>query len=169
MLIEHIERMISPYTLNEVGKAEAKKLVQKYKMEEIIEALNKGRNAYLRYGEDGQLVNESVEQFLSKIPGIIVISRKGPIYAKIHYAKGICKNRFYYWDDAKGIGLLKELVRVLEEKGLEEDRIVSFFETEVFRISKSVRNWTIWHTTIESWIDGLASYSGDETDNSRGI
>ena len=94
--MDYIENIISPYSLSEKGKSDVLNLIKKFSTDEIFEAIESGEKTYLKYDCDGKLEKESVNQFINKLGGIIIIKRKSPVEGKIHYIKGICKNRFSY-------------------------------------------------------------------------
>ncbi len=165
MLIARIHEIISPYTLSETGKQTISKLVSKFNMEEILDAINISKKQYLRYDNDGVLIDDTVEKFINKIGGIIVNNKKGPITAKLYYIRGICRNRFNYWNDRRGMDILEEFVDLLKSGGTKEEKIIEILDSLVVDLSKRARHWTEWHTTIDEWMGQISALNERRTDS----
>lgn len=162
LLIEYVENNIHPYTLNEKGIKDIETLMRKFSIEEIFAAIDKGKLTYLKYDNEGVLKQDSVNTFLNKIGGIIIGSRRSPVDNKIHYIKGICRNRFSYWDDQKGIIILKEYVKILREHGWSDEKILDDLETEASDVAKNANNWSEWRNKMEQWIEDIRNWEKDE-------
>lgn len=163
LLIEYIENNIHPYTLSETGKKKIETLVKKFSFDEIFAAIDKGKTVYLRY-DDGVLSQDSVNAFVNKIGGIIINSKKSPIENKIHYIKGICRNRFHYWNDGVGISILKKYVAALREKNWSDEDILNDLETEASEVAKNAKNWPEWQSRMEGWIEDINSWEKNDND-----
>lgn len=155
LLTEYIENIISPYKLNEKGKSDINRLSKKYQIDEIFLAVDKGKTIYLKYSPEGELIQESVNNFLLKIGGIIFMNRKTPVEAKLYYIKGICKNRLVYYDEAKCLNMLKDYVNALKEKGWNDTQILNDLDTEIVDLAKSAENWSEWSMTLNKWINDI--------------
>lgn len=83
LLTEYIENNISPYTLNEKGIRDVDALIKKFMINEIFAAIDKGKEIYLKYNDKGELSQDSVNEFLNKISGIIINSHRTPTFLKI--------------------------------------------------------------------------------------
>ena len=162
LLIEYVENNIYPYTLNDKGTRDIESLLKKFSIDEIFSAIDKGKVGYLKYDENGKLLKDSVDTFLNKIGGIIISSRRSPIENKIHYIKGICRNRFSYWDDQKGIIILKNYVKALKNQGWSDERILEDLDTEAGDVAKTSSNWTDWRNTMEKWTDDISKWDKNE-------
>jgi len=158
LLSEYIESKISPYTLNETGKANISKLLKKFDLEELFKAIDKSEEVYLRYDKENLLTPESVENFMNKIGGIATNNKKSPVDQKIGYIRGICRNRFNYWNDTTGMSILKEYINALKNSGWDENLILKDLDEEVIRISKESRNWSEWRNILEGWIDDITNW-----------
>jgi hypothetical protein len=156
MVSEYINSKIQPLSINENGKQSVAKWLKKYKSEEVLDAIDISAAQYLKYG-NGDIFEKSVELFLNKIGGILVVKNLSPIKQKIAYIKGIAKNRLCYWDNKKGSLILDNYIKEIE-KHYNEQEILSDLEDEVSRITKEANNWTEWKNTIEKWTLDMQSW-----------
>lgn len=162
LLADFIESKIVPFTLNETGKANLSKLFKSFKIDEIFDAIDKGVKTYLKYDSNGKLTKESVEIFINKLGGIAAISSRPAVEQKMHYIKGICRNRFSYWDDRKGLAIISSYVKALRDYGWSEEKILGDLETEVSDLSKKVPNWSEWKEQMEQWIDDIKNWEKED-------
>lgn len=116
---------------------------------------------YLKYDEEN-LQKDSVELFLSKVSGIIVVKNMPPIKQKIAYIKGIARNRFSYWDDKKGAMIMNNYVEALKEYGWTEIQITNDLDVEVIPKTKEVKNWSEWRSIIEGWTEDIKKWEKPE-------
>jgi len=165
LLVEYIESKISPYTLNEHGKFGVVKILKKFEIDKIFDAVDKGVKTYLKYDHNNKLTQESVENFINKIGGIASYSAKPLAEQKLHYIKGICRNRFNYWDDRVGLSLLNAYVKALRDYGWTEEKILNDLETEAGDLAKTANNWSAWKSQMETWIDEIRKW--EKEDNSE--
>ena len=168
-LVDYIENIISPYSLSEKGKSDVLNLIKKFSTDEIFEAIESGEKTYLKYDCDGKLEKESVNQFINKLGGIIIIKRKSPVEGKIHYIKGICKNRFSYWNNSEGLNILKTYTTLLKKHGYSDEDVLSDLENEVISFSKSAKNWSQWKDTMEKWIEDIKNWEVSTEESNENI
>ncbi len=162
LYVEYIESKIEPYTLSNQFKTNILKLFKKYKPEDIFDAIKISTEKYLKYDSNNELIQESVNECLGKIGGILVNKNLPPIKQKLSYIKGICRNRFNYWDDRKGSMILNDYVKALISVGWTENQILEDLENEVIKISKESKNWSEWRQIIENWTSQIYSWENDE-------
>lgn len=162
LLVDYVEKIISPYTLNESGKAKLLGLSKKYETSEVFAAIDISKNTYLKYGKNDKLKHESVENFINKIPGIIINNRRTPVESKLHYIKATCRNRFSYWDNQKGMTILKKYANSLRDYGWSEEQILADLEGEVYELATSSNNWSEWRNQMEGWIKSIQSWEKQE-------
>lgn len=162
LFIQYIEDKIQPYTLKKHFKVEILKLFEKYKQDEILDAINIAAKKYLQYDYEDKLEQNSVEEFLSKIGGVLVNKNLPPIKQKLAYIKGICRNRFGYWDNTRGSIILNNYVKALTDYGWSDDKILEDLETEVMSVAKEAKHWTEWRNTLEGWTDSVKSWDKKE-------
>ena len=160
-LIEYIENKIIPYAVTENCKKKLLKIFHKTNINDIFLAIDKGESVYLKYDSENKLLQESANNFLNKLGGIITMNKKSPIEQKLHYIKGICRNRFY-WDDREGMAILKEYVKALENYGWSDDKILEDLETEVTDLAKDVNHWTDWCKRMQKWIQDVKGWTQEE-------
>lgn len=165
LLAEYVESKIIPYTLNETGKRNLSSLLKKFDIDEIFDAIDQGVRSHLRYGTDGQLTKDSVETFLNKLGGIASYRKLPLVEQKMHYIKGICKNRFGYWDDKKGLAILRTYIKALRDYGWADDKILQDLEHEVSDLAKTAKNWTEWRETMEGWTQDIYSWDRESDDS----
>jgi hypothetical protein len=162
LLVEYINNQIRPYHLNETGKGTVLKLIKQFGLDKALDAVNISQSKYLVYDEDDNLQKESVENYINKLGGIAYINQRSPIENKIHYIKGICKNRFNYWDDQRGISILKKYVNALVQAGWSDERILKDLETEASNLAKESSNWSQWSSSMEGWIEDIKGWQKDD-------
>lgn len=158
LLADFVESKIFPYTLSETGKANLAKLFKRFELNEIFDAIDKGVKNYLKYDESGKLTKDSIETFINKLGGIAANSNRPAVEQKMHYIKGICRNRFNYWDDRKGLAILSSYIKALRDYGWTEDRIINDLETEVSDLAKEAKNWSEWKERMEQWIGDIEGW-----------
>ena len=95
---------------------------------------------YLKYDYEDKLKQDSVEEFLSKMGVVLVNKNLPPIKQKLAYIKGICRNRFGYWDNAKGSIILNNYVKALTDYDWSEDKILEDLEKEVIPVAKEAKH-----------------------------
>ena len=165
LLVEYVESKIAPYTLNETGMRNISALLKKFEIDDIFDAIDQGVKSHLKYGFDGQLTKNSVETFLNKLGGIAAYRKMPLVEQKMHYIKGICRNRFGYWDDKRGLAILSKYIKALREYGWTEDRILKDLEGEASDLAKTAKNWTEWRGTMEGWTQDIQNWDRESDDN----
>lgn len=127
--------IIVGYTLNERGEADLKKLIEKFGLKTVLDAMKKCER-YLEEGDDGKLTHESVSEAFHKLGGVARMSMQPDWKRDLYYIRGIARNRFNYVNEAECIRLLEEAYHA----GIEIDVLRS--------ITLSARNWTGWSREI---------------------
>lgn len=153
MIVEYVNQKIEPFILNENGIQNVSTWIKKYSVEKIIDGIDEAASSYLKYYND-ELEQESVELFLEKIVGVIIVKDMPPIKRKLAYIKGIARNRFY-WDELKGSRILQDYIDALESKDWTEEMILEDLEKEIIKLTKEAKNWSNWRTIIESWTEDI--------------
>ncbi|PHS72039.1 MAG: hypothetical protein COB22_06390 [Cycloclasticus sp.] len=151
MVIDYIEDKIDNFTLNEKGAKKIAPLTKKYDLADILESIDLSAQKYLTYDNDGELIQDGVEDFLNKISGILINKNKPPVEQKVSYIKGICRNRFSYWNPQSGSIVLNAYINSLKNHGWDENRILEDLENEVIPKTKEVKNWSEWKGLLEKW------------------
>ena len=117
-----VSEKIRPYSLNEKGQADIAKLAKQYPYELLKECIDIGVASYFRYDEDGELTQDSVNNFLSKLGGIAFNKSKSPIDQEISHLVSIGMRKFNYWDKNRASQILHDYVKELSVCWNEERR-----------------------------------------------
>lgn len=131
-----------PYQANEKGAETLRKLINKFGLSMVLDAIEKSQR-YIQYDKDGGATIESVNLAFSKIGGICNISSQPDHLKALHYVKGICRNRFNYCNDQVLIKRLKEAY----EAGVEVDDLKA--------MALECRNWTQMMQAIDEAMEAL--------------
>jgi len=157
-VVECIDSKIGIFDLNERGKRTIEKLINKYDLPDILEAIDISAKQYLKYDTSDNLIKDSVEDFVNKIGGILYIKNKPPIERKLAYIKGICRKKFNYWDNKKGSIILKDYVNALREYEWTEEEILSDLVNELEPKTKEMHCWSEWKRLVEGWTDDIRNW-----------
>lgn len=134
--------LVDPFSLNDNGRRSLKKLLGKYKLDEIARAMRIAVDQYVEY-EDDSPIHQSVEFAWDKVGAICSIKRsqaQKPYLRDILYVRGILRNRLSYLDEPRALSLLEDAV----EWGADIEWLK--------RHAKEVRNWSEWRNDIEDFI-----------------
>lgn len=162
IIAEYVEEKIYPFTLNANGMKGIEQLYRKFNHSDIIEAIDLSASKYLKYNADDEVDKDSVENFVKKMGGILNLMNRPPIDQKIAYVKGICRNRFDYWNERNGTAILKDYVKSLRCCNYSENEIIRDFDEEVIPETKTARNWSQWRKLIEGWTEQLYARSKEQ-------
>ncbi|WP_417888223.1 HNH endonuclease [Zunongwangia sp.] len=163
MVSDYWASMMNPYSLNENGLKSLEKLIKKFPIEDILEAIDIANEKYLVFDEEGNITKESVEEAFDKVGGICALKNMPELKKKMAYIKGICRNRFSYWDNKKGSIILNNYVNALKEADWSDERIIQDLENEVIPKSIESKNWSQWRGLIEQWTDDIINWSNNTT------
>lgn len=126
------------WTANESGRKEMAKLIRKFSLPKVLDAIEAATSQYLRYDSDGMLTPESVQLAWSKIGGCARGANMDEDERALFYIRGICKNRFDYCNPATCLVILKEAYGA----GVDVE--------EMKEIAKQARSWTEWRRLMSS-------------------
>ncbi|MEZ9451507.1 HNH endonuclease [Vibrio splendidus] len=164
MVIGYIENKIENLTLSESGTEKISKLTKKYEIADILESVDISSKTYLNYDSNGRLTKDSAEEFINKIGGILVNKNRSPLLQKTSYIKGICRNRFSYWNPKTGSIILNEYISSLSDYGWSDDKIVYDLENELIPRTKECKNWSEWKKLLEQWTEDVKEWGENEND-----
>ena len=150
-VFQYINDKITPYSLNPKGESGITKLTKKYKLNDILKAVDMSADTYLRFDKDNELVVESGADFIKKIGGILHNMNQPIVQRKASYIKGICKNRFNYFDVRVGSIILNDYIKALKDYGYSDEQIAADLDNEVMPKAKEAKNWTEWRNLLEGW------------------
>ena len=132
---------ITGYLVNENGTKHVKKWIKKYDLNLLLDCLEISANQYLKFDDEGEAIQESVEKAFNYIPRIATNKLKEdeePYMKDLYYIRGILKNRLNYVDPVKTIKYLK-LAHV--EAGISIESLKEY--------AKTVKHWTSFRTGLE--------------------
>jgi len=159
MLFDYIEKKyIGLFTLNSAGQNIVKLLSKKFELVDILNATDISADKYIKYDNDGEITKESAIDFLDKIGGILVNTKKSPFEQKVSYVKGICKNRFGHWDPKKGSIILNNYIKALRNYGYDDEQLLEDFENNVMPKTKEKDTWSDWRNLIEGWTEEIYNW-----------
>lgn len=127
--------------LNERGKADAKSLIRKYGLQEVLAAMEIARERYAKYDENDDPVPESADVAWSKVKGICYYRSQPEDYQQLAYIRGIVRNRTYCRDEAYCMALLRDAVRA----GVDIEQLSD--------LAKSTNNWSNWQCDMHDLIE----------------
>lgn len=151
--IDYWNKKWEKVALSETGEKDLSKLVKKFGLISTLDAIDK---AVEKYKKDETA--ESSNYVFDKIGGILYLSSKPPIEKKLAYIKGICKNRFAYFDAKRGSVILNNYVEALRNQGWSDEQIESDLDTEMTELAKEARNWSSWRNQVNDWITDINNW-----------
>lgn len=136
------DEAVAPMGLNDYGRAEMRKLVKKFGLSFVFQAIDTATEQYLDWDASGPTL-ESVNVAFRKIGGIChyLANPDKKVSSDAFYVRGILRNRLSYINEKQCLALLRQA----EALGFDMDRAKEH--------AKSVSNWTEWRTAIEEFID----------------
>ncbi|MBO1679391.1 DUF4145 domain-containing protein [Bittarella massiliensis (ex Durand et al. 2017)] len=161
--IDYIEEKIYPYTLHENGRANISSLFRKYSEDLLIECVDIGVSQYFQYDSNGNLTQDSAQQFLNKLGGIAYNKSRDPIDQEIHHQKNKCKKSYAYWNDGKAEEIFNDYIRALRNAGWSDEQVLNDLQTEVSRLTNSSHNWTQWSNQMLSWLHDIEHWNDKDT------
>lgn len=162
-----ISEKISPFSLNEKGKSNLSQLVTSYSYDLLKECIDIGAAQYLKYDDENNLEQDSVNTFLSKLGGIAYNKSLPAIEQKLKRIKNKCKLKFLYWDENKASEILSRYVKELKNAGWTEDDIISDINSDVLNLCNSCSSWSQWKSRMSGWIEDIKKWNIE--DNSSEI
>lgn len=144
---------VTPHELSNEGSHLLKKLMKKFSIEQILEAIDIAVEKYIRFNEDGEVTKESVEIAFNKVGGICHLKKRPLLEQKMAYVRGICRNNFNYWDDKKGAIILNNFVNVFKKNSTDK-YIIDFFDKIIIPRTKEKKTWLEWKNWLEKYIKG---------------
>jgi hypothetical protein len=102
------------YGLTDFGHGDFRKLLKKYRLEELLDAVDVACDSYLKRGPDGLVTSISVNIAFDKLAGICAVERmerSDPGIRDLFYIRGIIRKKcssHWYYTDWRALALLKE-------------------------------------------------------------
>ena len=158
IISDYWSSLMHPYSLNENGLKNIEKLIKKFAIEDILEAIDTANEKYLQLNEEGEITKESVEIAFNKVGGICALKNMPELKKKMAYIKGICRNRFSYWNNQSGSITLKNYVSALQNVGWSDEKIIQDLEEEIIPRSIDSKNWSEWKKLLEDWTEDIHNW-----------
>jgi len=135
------EELVSGQTVNDHGRKSLAKLIKKFGLAEVMEAM---RTMASQYDLSTQ---EKIGIAFSKIGGICRLKSADPATREMFYIRGILRNRISYVNEGMVMFLLREAI----DAGADIQKLK--------QLATEVRSWTQWRETLE---DFIANQDNDE-------
>lgn len=135
-VVKAINKEMDGESVNDAGRANVKKWLNKFTVEELLDAIELSADRYLRGRE------VSCQDFFNYIPKRAAVERKPESERQALYVRGILRNRLSYIDHAETLRLINGAV----EAGYSIESITEF--------AKSVINWTNFRAEMNRCING---------------
>lgn len=103
------ERMGSR-SVSEYGLTIVRKWLKKYSLPEILEAVDLSFTQYYR-DDDGDATASKAFDYVTRIAYRKRLDKENPEMGQLYYIRGIGRNRIQWFDDVRGLNLLKECYR----------------------------------------------------------
>jgi len=132
------------YDLSDHGRKKAGQIIKRFGLSLALQSLTTAVRQYIKYDDDGEIVQDSANHALNKVGGICQVTKNGGYnekWGEACYVARILSNRLTYTPNE--IDLRKSIL-VLLEQGFKFEWLKS--------LAAEVRNWTEWREEIE---DGL--------------
>ena len=139
------------WVLTEDGQKALRKLLRKFSLSEVLEAMNLAAEQYLEKGVDGKLTRESVDRARGKIGAICSVrrdSKDDPDLPDLLYIRKILLNELSYCDRRQAM----EDLRAARSWGVPMAELKS--------LAKSVSSWTKFRREIDGVIERAQEASG---------
>lgn len=161
-LIEYVEDKIQPYTLNSIGKNNLSVLINEFSIEDLMSAIDISYKNYIKLDENGDIDNNSINTFLSKIGGIAHNNSLSPIDKKVNHIKNYAKNKFSYWNEGVANNIINDYIRALRKNNWIDEQILEDLNKEVMNVVTNSGNWSQWRNQMENWTEDILNWESDE-------
>jgi len=158
-VFQYINEILITRRLNTIGEKDIVKHIRKYKLDDVLKAIDISADTYLKFDENNELTTENACKFIDKIGGILHNMNQPIVKQKISYIKGICRNRFNNFDIRVGSIILNAYIKALEDYGCDEEIIVTDLDIDVIPITKEASSWSELRNIIEKWTDDVRRWT----------
>lgn len=136
-ICEAFERNTFPFEMTEEERVGAKKLLRKYSLSQILDAVEIAAESYLKRDAEGDITPESMATAWKKVGGVLALQAMPDAQRRLYYVQGILRNRLHYVPRDAVSQMLPTL-----EAGVDVEEIVAQ--------AKKARNWT----EFRAWLLG---------------
>lgn len=138
--------------LNDTGRAKVKTWLKRHSLSDLLDGLDSAIGTYYKGGADDPEDNNALAgKAFTMIPRILAARGKyadRPYMRDLFYARACIRNRIYC-NERAAIDLL------------EQAYLAGAHVEELKDWAKTARNWTVWKTQMEEWIDELQEGEGE--------
>lgn len=159
-MVEFIDSKMPGHSINANGRKEINEYIQKYSYDAIVKAVNISAKKYLMF-EGDYVTNDSADDFLNKIGGILHNLHLSPIDKEISHVKSMARQQFGYFNDSLGNSLLLRYIKALKFANYSEEDVLNDLQTEMKRLIYNSSSWTSWRKAVEYWINDLEENNAD--------
>lgn len=159
--IEAIERKLNKemvdYSVNENYRSTIKKLIKKYDINQIFDAIDTSSEQYIRYdSKTGNVTRDSAEMFLSKIEGILYVRSLSELGKKINHLSKIGSANFKIksWQIKS---VLDRYVEPFKSSDIDEEYIISILDNNIMPLVKERRTFDDFNRIINEQINFISS------------
>lgn len=154
-----VNEKISPYSLNEKGKADISQLTRKYDYNLLLECIDIGIATYFRYDENEHVTKESAENFIKKLGGIVYNKSRSPIDQEIYHLKNKCNKLNTYWNNNEADVIFYNYIVALKNAGYSDNQIIKDLQTEVNHLCNNSHNWSEWSEKMLNWVEDIKHWN----------
>lgn len=132
------------FFLNKSAKDKLRKLIKDFGMDLVLRAMSEAFDSYAKRNDDELYTDDSINHAFNKLGGVCRVLRDSqdkPYLKRIFYIRGILRGRLNYLDERECFRLIERAV----ELNVDLD--------SVERIAKTVRSWSGFRQSIESYIE----------------
>jgi len=164
MIKDYAHAKIKPLTINENGDNIIRTLLKRFSIEELLNAIDISATNYVKYSDKGIPTEESVENFINKLGGILFNRSLKPIDKKLSQIRNKAKSEFYYFNLRSGIVLLNQYVSALRKYWrYSDEQILEDLNNELSPKLDETEKWTDWREILELWINSIKNKNEAET------
>mgnify|MGYP001588487002 CR=1 FL=1 len=139
-IVENFWSKLTNSCFTESGKRIVLNLIKKFGFSETMDALKLAQEKYVKY-KDNIPTRESLEIAFKKASGILYLNTQPEKKRKISYIKGICRNRFNFFNERKAAILLNDYFKIFDDY----DNCIEF--------AKECKNWSQWYDGMLNYIE----------------
>lgn len=129
------------YQLNAEGLRTVRKLLKKYGLPAVMDALSIIADQYLEFADDGRATVSSVGIAWGKLSGVLRVKAMPEEERRVYYCRAILRNRLNYCNEDRALIELRYAVRA----GVSLD--------ELQEVCREVRSWTDFINTVAALIE----------------
>ena len=144
--INFIESKVTfPFSLSLKNRKQFGFYYYKYSMDFIKECIDAGVKTYFRYDANGLSTQESVNEFLHKIGGILHKRTTTPVHQSINYIQAIGQRKYRDWNKETAKRMLEGYIDTLSlYKCWNKEKINQELRENVVRITRESKDWDEW-------------------------